>query len=80
MAYYEGLGIELASEIVVPGQRVAFYDTDDDFGLFTEVAEQADGFLEDLGRRAQICADWDGADPVRLLTKDGYRPVEAGDF
>jgi Glyoxalase/Bleomycin resistance protein/Dioxygenase superfamily len=79
-AYYEALGIELASEIIVPGQRVAFYDTVDEFGLFTEVAEQSDGFLEDLGQRAQICADWDGTDPVRLLTEDGYRPVQAGDF
>jgi hypothetical protein len=79
-AYYEALGIELASEIVVPGQRVAFYDTVNDFGLFTEVAEQSDAFLEILGQRSQICAHWDGADPVRLITEDGYVPLRDGDL
>jgi hypothetical protein len=79
-AYYEALGIELASEIIVPGQRVAFYDTVNDFGLFTEVAEQSDAFLEDLGRRSQICAQWDGTDPLRLATEDGYRIPQDGDF
>jgi hypothetical protein len=79
-AYYEGLGIELASEIIVPGQRVAFYDTVSDFGLFTEVAEQSDAFLKRLSRASEICAEWDGTDPVRVMTKDGYRAAEAGDF
>ena len=79
-AYYEGLGVELASEIIVAGQRVAFDDTVDDFGLFTEVAEQSDAFLEDLGQRSQVCADVGWNDPVRLATEDGYRIAEDGDF
>jgi hypothetical protein len=79
-AYYEGLGIELASEIIVPGQRVAFYDTVNDLGFFTEVAEQSDAFLESLGQRSQTCAEWDGTDPVRLMTEDGYRLPEDGDL
>jgi hypothetical protein len=75
-AHYERLGIELASEIIVPGQRVAFYDTVNEFGLFTEVAEQSEGFLRDLAMRSKICAEWDGNDPVRILTRDGYRLPE----
>lgn len=77
-AYYAELGIELASEIVVPGQRVSFFDTVDDFGLFTEVAEQSEAFLGSLTERSRTCAEWDGTDPVRLLTKDGYRTPSGG--
>jgi Glyoxalase/Bleomycin resistance protein/Dioxygenase superfamily len=79
-AYYESLGIELASEIIVPGQRVAFYDTVSEFGLFTEVAEQSDAFLESLDRSSQACAQWDGVDPVRIMMKGGYRLPEDGDL
>lgn len=79
-AHYEELGIELASEIIVPGQRVAFYDTVSDFGLFTEVVEQSDAFMAILGRNSQDCAQWDGLDPVRLMTKGGYRVPEDGNL
>ena len=72
-AYYEQLGYELVSEMVARGQHVAFFDTFDDFGFFTEIAEDVPGFLESLGAIAQTCAEWDGRDPVRLLTRDGYR-------
>lgn len=71
-AYYEGLGYELASEIE-GRQRVAFFDTVDDFGFMTEVAEEVPGFLEQLAAISDTCAHWDGSDPVRLLTRDGYR-------
>jgi hypothetical protein len=79
-SHYEQLGIELASEIIVPGQRVAFFDTVADLGLFTEVAEQSESFLQSLSQRSRICANWDGADPVRIATGGGYRPARAGDF
>jgi hypothetical protein len=73
-AHYEALGYPLATEITSPrGQRVAFFDTADDFGFYTEVAEEAPGFLDALARIAQTCATWDGRDPVRILTRDGYR-------
>ncbi len=72
-AHYEQLGYELVSEMVARGQHVAFFDTFDDFGFFTEIAEEVPGFLESLGEIAQTCAEWDGRDPVRLLTRDGYR-------
>jgi Glyoxalase/Bleomycin resistance protein/Dioxygenase superfamily len=73
-AHYERLGYELASELTTPdGQRVAYFDTVDDFGFFTEVVEEASAFLAQLAEIAQTCADWDGRDPVRVLTRHGYR-------
>jgi len=67
------LGYELASEIIANGSRVAYFDTVGDFGFFTEVVEETPGFLAQLATIAQTCAAWDGTDPVRLLTRDGYR-------
>jgi Glyoxalase/Bleomycin resistance protein/Dioxygenase superfamily len=73
-AHYERLGYELAGEVVFgKGMRSAFFDTFDDFGFFTEVVEEKPGFLTQLATIAQTCAEWDGSDPVRLLTRDGYR-------
>ncbi len=71
-AHYESLGYELASEI--PGEsRVAYYDTVADFGFYTEVVEETPKFLKQLARIAKTCAEWDGSDPVRILTREGYR-------
>jgi glyoxalase/bleomycin resistance protein/dioxygenase superfamily protein len=72
-AHYAGLGYELAGEISARGHRVAYIDTVADFGFFTEVVESNAEFLGHLARHAQTCAHWDGVDPVRLLTRDGYR-------
>jgi Glyoxalase/Bleomycin resistance protein/Dioxygenase superfamily len=72
-AHYEGLGYELACEFTSPGQRVAFFDTMGDFGFFTEVAEEKPSFQVNLARISRTCAEWDGTDPVRILTRDGYR-------
>jgi hypothetical protein len=72
-AHYEQLGYELVSEMVARGQHVAFFDTVDDFGFYTEVVEEVPGFLASLDEIAQTCAEWDGSDPVRVLTRDGYR-------
>ena len=72
-AHYQALGYELRCEITSPGQRVAYLDTVDDFGFFTEIAEETPRFLADLARIAQTCAEWDGSDPVRILTRGGYR-------
>jgi hypothetical protein len=71
--HYAQLGYELVGEMYPPGQRVAYFDTFADFGFVTEVVEYAPGFLEQLGTIAQTCAAWDGTDPVRILTRDGYR-------
>jgi len=72
-AHYEGLGYPLVSEITAAGQHVAFFDTLADFGFYTEVVEQTPRFLPMLAAIAETCATWDGTDPVRLLTRDGYR-------
>ena len=72
-AHYARLRYELVGEITTPGRRVAYFDTVDDFGFYTEVVEDAPGLLAGLGQIAQTCAEWDGRDPVRLLTGDGYR-------
>jgi len=73
-AHYVGLGYELVSEFDAGSARVAFFDTLADFGFFTEVFEQSAPVLGQLSAIAQTCAEWDGAtDPIRLLTRDGYR-------
>jgi len=72
-AGYQALGYELACEITGGGQRVAFFDTVADFGFWTEVAEEVPGFLTAVAGIAETCRTWDGTDPVRILTRDGYR-------
>jgi hypothetical protein len=73
-AWYESLGYPLVSEMVLRGQHVGFVDTFADFGFYTELAEDVPGFVEGLTRVARTCAEWDRrTDPVRILTKDGYR-------
>lgn len=75
-AYFEQLGYDLVCEFFVRGQHVGYFDTLEDFGFFTEIVEEVPGFLEGLTRIAQTCAHWDGTDPVRILTRDGYRTPE----
>lgn len=65
------LGYELVGESLAPF-RIAYYDTVADFGFYTEVVEETPGFLAQLQRISATCAAWDGTDPVRLLTRDGY--------
>jgi len=73
VAQFEALGYEIAGSIDARGHRVAYADTVADLGFFTEIVARRDGFLELLAEQAQTCASWDGTDPVRLLTRDGYR-------
>jgi hypothetical protein len=70
--HYQRQGYELRCEITA-GQRVAYFDTVAEFGFFTEIAEETPRFVADLARIAQTCAEWDGRDPVRILTRGGYR-------
>ena len=72
-AHYASLGHELVCEILTPDQRVAYFDTVADFGFYVEVIEQSPLFLKQLAAIARTCENWDGTDPVRLLTRDGYR-------
>ncbi len=72
-AHFERLGYSLAAESPGGRFRIAYFDTVEDFGFYTEVVEETAGFLAQLRQIAQTCANWEGADPVRLLTRDGYR-------
>jgi len=71
-AHYASLGYEQSCFIEMPNMRVAFYDTYADFGFYTEVAEQSPSFLANLAAVAETCKNWDGTDPVRIVTRDGY--------
>lgn len=72
-AHYLELGYELAAESISAPFRIAYFDTAADFGFYTEVVEHTDGFLAQVHGIAETCRAWDGNDPVRLLTRDGYR-------
>ena len=68
----------VAAESLGGAFRVAYIDTVARFGFYTEIVEQTPRFLEQLLAISQTCASWDGTDPVRLLTRDGYRVPEGG--
>jgi hypothetical protein len=73
-AQFRRLGFEIATEILAPdGQRVAFVDTVAAFGFFTEVVDATPRFVSGLVQMARTAEDWDGTDPIRLLTRAGYR-------
>jgi len=72
-AHLEARGYAFAGELRVGRQRIGYFDTFADFGFVTEVAEAVPGFLEQLAEIAATAARWDGTDPIRLLTRDGYR-------
>ena len=72
-AHYASLGYELVCEVITPDQRVAYFDTVADFGFYVEVIEQSPLFLKHIAAIARTCEQWDGTDPIRLLTRDGYR-------
>jgi hypothetical protein len=76
LRHFEALGYEIV-ESLGGGLRVAYIDTVGDFGFYTEVLERAPGVLEQLQAISATCAAWDGSDPVRLLTRGGYRTPEA---
>ena len=74
VAGFQALGYAVAAVLHAPGQRVAFIDTVTDFGFYTEIVDAPPEFLRNLAAIAETCAEWDGVtDPVRLLTRDGYR-------
>ena len=72
-AHFEAAGFGIAAESLEGPFRIAYVDTVEAFGFYVEVVERAPGFLEQLQGIADTCATWDGTDPVRLLTRDGYR-------
>jgi hypothetical protein len=72
-AHYESLGYDVAGEVEAQGFRVAYVDTVDTFGFYTEVIDQNPAYLRFAARLARTGDSWDGIDPVRILTRDGYR-------
>ena len=72
-ARFEALGYPVAAESLGGSFRVAYIDTVADFGFYTELVEHTERFLEQLEAISRTCAAWDGTDPVRLLTRGGYR-------
>jgi glyoxalase/bleomycin resistance protein/dioxygenase superfamily protein len=72
-ARFVDLGYEVTAESTGGQFRVAYVDTVADFGFYTEVVEHSPGLVAQLRAIAETCATWDGTDPVRLLTRDGYR-------
>lgn len=70
---YAELGYELVSESQADGRRVAYVDTSADFGVMTELVEDSEAFRSRLQTIAETCRTWTGADPIRILTRDGYR-------
>jgi len=73
--HYKALGYPVVAEIQ-GAMRVAYVDTYKDFGFISEVVEKSDGFITSLSKIAETCANWDGKDPVRILTREGYRTPE----
>ncbi|OBH51779.1 glyoxalase [Mycobacterium colombiense] len=69
---FEAGGFDVV-ESISGKSRVAYVDTVSQFGFYTEIIEYRANFLTQLAAIAKSCAGWDGTDPVRLLTRNGYR-------
>ncbi|KUI01430.1 glyoxalase [Mycolicibacterium acapulense] len=75
-AHFASLGYPVAAQSTGGGFRVAYIDTVAAFGFYTEVVEAPTAFLDQVRAISETCADWDGSDPVRIMTRDGYRVPE----
>lgn len=75
LAHYRDRGYEVVAEMIKPS-RVCYIDTSKDFGFMCEVLERTDGFIDSSRKIATTCANWQGEDPIRFLTRDGYRVPE----
>lgn len=73
LAHFAALGHPVAARSEGGGFRVAYIDTVAAFGFYTEVVEAPPNFLAHARAIADTCADWDGTDPVRIMTREGYR-------
>lgn len=76
-ARYVRSGFSVISEFVGTAMRVGYIDTRAAFGFVTEVIEEQPAFMTALTRISDVCAGWDGTDPLRILTRDGYRVPDA---
>ena len=73
LEHLRACGYEVVAEIRTKELRVAYVDTSGDFGFYTEVVSTNPKFVARWREIAETCATWDGTDPVRILTRDGYR-------
>ena len=73
LAQYRAHGYEVVGEVDSDTHRVAYIDTVADFGWYTEMVASTPSFLRHTARLAELGRTWDGTDPVRILTRDGYR-------
>lgn len=72
LAHYRACGCEVAAEVHSESLRVGYVDTTAAVGMMTEVVQGTDAFRQQLQRISDTCATWDGTDPLRVLTRDGY--------
>ncbi|WP_231745019.1 VOC family protein [Mycobacterium sp. IS-1590] len=75
-AHFASLGYPIAAQSTGGGFRVAYIDTVADFGFYTEIVEAPPAFVDQVRSISETCAEWDGSDPVRIMTRDGYRVPE----
>ena len=66
-------GYDVVGEVTAGDLRVGYVDTTADFGFYTEVVSTNPGFIARWQQISETCATWDGSDPVRFATADGYR-------
>jgi hypothetical protein len=66
-------GYELVGEIMTPELKVGYVDTTADFGFYSEIVSMHPAFIARWQRVSETSATWDGTDPVRFETRDGYR-------
>jgi hypothetical protein len=76
IAHFRALGYSTAAESLGGGFRVAYVDTATEFGFYTEVVDAPPSFVDQVRGISEICAEWDGRDPVRIMTRGGYRVPE----
>ena len=73
LQHLQQCGYEIVGEITTGELRVGYVDTVADFGFYTEVVSSNPTFFARWDQVSQTSATWDGTDPVRLATRDGYR-------
>ena len=71
--HLQACGYELVGEITTPELKVAYVDTTADFGFYSEIVSTHPAFLARWQSVSDASATWDGTDPVRIQTRDGYR-------
>lgn len=77
LAHYRAQGFDIACEFRFDGApTVAYVDTLEQFGYFTEVIELAEDYQHHVEAIAEAARSWDSTDPVRAITADGYGTLE----